>query len=247
MATSAQVHSFIKLIAPLAQAQYLAGKKIHPSVSIAQACCESGYGTSPKMVRANAVYGIKVGKSGAHFGKAWKGRAYSTKTKECYDGKNLIEIVDMFRAYDSIAESVEDYYDMLCSCSRYRAAVNAPTWLDCITAIKNGGYATDPNYIKTISSIIKKYNLMKYDNVVSNADILVQNPYTEPTSSVSKGSTGSKVKWVQWELNQLGYELAVDGIAGKLTTAAIIDFQSKHGLAVDGIVGKFTRAELKAV
>lgn len=68
MATQTQVKAFIERIAPIAQAK--SKGRVLPSVCIAQACCESAYGTSPKMIRANAVFGIKVGKSKAHFGTA---------------------------------------------------------------------------------------------------------------------------------------------------------------------------------
>ena len=106
MATIGQVNAFIAKIAPIAIAQAKKhGNKIFPSVCIAQACCESAYGTSPKMIRANAVFGIKVGSSKCHFGTAWKDKAYSTKTKECYDGKTYVNITDMFRAYDSLDEA----------------------------------------------------------------------------------------------------------------------------------------------
>ncbi len=74
---------------------------------------------------------LKLEKNKVNFGRHWNSKAYSTKTKECYDGKTYVNITDMFRAYDS----VEDYYDMLGSCTRYAKCVG-------ITAIKNGGYAT---------------------------------------------------------------------------------------------------------
>lgn len=119
------------------------------------------------MKRANALLGVKVGKSRVHFGKAWKDKAYSTKTKECYDGKTYVNITDMFRAYDNIADAIEDYYDMLASCSRYRGCLNQTDPQACITAIKAGGYATAPEYVKTIMSIVKKNNLTQYDTVVT--------------------------------------------------------------------------------
>lgn len=163
MATQEQVKAFINKIAPLARSEYSKGKKILPSICIAQACCESAYGTSSKMIAANAVFGIKVGSSKVHFGTAWKDKAYNTQTKECYDGKTYTNIVDMFRAYDSIADSVTDYYDMMCKASRYKAAIGETDYVKAITAIKNGGYATSPTYISTITSIIKTYGLTKYD------------------------------------------------------------------------------------
>lgn len=168
MATKKQVEDFIKRVAPIAQRKASSRDKWSlPSVCIAQCCCESAYGTSPKMIAANAILGIKVGKNKVHFGKAWKDKAYSTKTKECYDGKTFVNITDMFRAYDSISDAIEDYYDMLASCSRYNGCINQPNPQICITAIKNGGYATDPLYINKIMSIVSKYNLTQYDSIVT--------------------------------------------------------------------------------
>lgn len=168
MVSKKEVKDFIAMIAPIAQEKAKGRDKWSlPSVCIAQCCCESAYGTAPKMIRANAILGIKVGKSKVHFGKAWKDKAYSTQTKECYDGKTYVNIMDMFRAYDSVADAIEDYYDMLAACSRYKGCLNQPDPAACITAIKNGGYATDPNYIKTITSIIRTNNLTQYDPVVT--------------------------------------------------------------------------------
>lgn len=168
MATQTQVKEFIAKVAPIAQEKAKGrGRWSLPSVCIAQACCESAYGTSPKMIRANAVFGIKVGKSKAHFGKAWKDKAYSTKTKECYDGKTYATITDMFRAYDSIEDAVEDYYDMLSTCSRYKGCLNQTDPKKCITEIQKAPYATAPDYISTIMSIVNKYDLIQYDLAVT--------------------------------------------------------------------------------
>ena len=243
MATSAEVSAFINKMIPIAQAQAKKHDgKLFPSVCIAQACCESAYGTSPRMVRANAVYGIKVGKNKVHFGKAWKDKAYSTTTKECYDGKTYQNIVDMFRAYDSVEDATEDYMDMLCSCSRYKKALNCSSPRISIYEIKNGGYATAPDYITTIMNIIRKYELEKYDP--GNGD--THNPYTVPTITMRKGSKGAAVRWLQWELNHdMGLNLVVDGIFGTNTEKMVKEYQKSHGLVVDGIAGKKTIESLK--
>lgn len=47
-------------------------------------------------------------------------------------------------------------------------------------------------------------------------------------------------------LNVFGYKLEVDGIVGAKTTAAVKDFQKKHGLEVDGVAGPKTLAALRA-
>ncbi len=236
MATQRQVRTFIDKIAPIAQEKASGRQKWSlPSVCIAQACCESAYGTSPRMLRANAVFGIKVGKSKAHFGTAWKDKAYNTKTKECYDGKTYVNITDMFRAYDSIEDSVEDYYDMLVACSRYRGCLNQTDSRTCITEIQKAPYATSPTYINTIMGIVEKYNLTQYDSIV-----------TGKRATLKFGNRGADVTYLQQRLTAKGYGVgAVDGIFGVKTLEAIKAFQAENSLAVDGIVGSKTWAALK--
>ena len=164
MATREQALGFIKEIAPIVQEVCKSRDKwILPSVAIAQAACESNYGTSKAMAAANGLFGFKVGK-GKKYGDGWKGKSYSTKTKEFYSG--YVTITDNFRAYDSVRDAVVDYMDLLCSLSRYKAAVNETNAQKCITAIKNGGYCTSPTYISTIMNIIRTYGLTEYDSAV---------------------------------------------------------------------------------
>ena len=134
------------------------GKPLFSSVVIAQAICESNWGQSKIMMKANAIFGIKATSS-------WKGKVYNAKTQECYDGKIYTNITACFRAYNSLEESISDYFDLITKTERYRKACVANSPLECITAIKNGGYATSPTYINTIMSIINSNNLTKYDNV----------------------------------------------------------------------------------
>lgn len=62
-----------------------------------------------------------------------------------------------------------------------------------------------------------------------------------PTITVS----GVSVKQVQERLNANGAHLAVDGVFGAMTSAAVKAFQKSHSLAVDGIVGPKTWAILE--
>ena len=150
---------FIPTIAPLVQAENKRrGNPLFSSVVIAQAICESNWGQSTIMMKANAIFGIKATTS-------WKGKVYNANTQECYDGSTYTNITACFRAYNSLAESIADYFDLILGLSRYQGAINASSPLECITAIKNGGYATSPTYINTIMSIINNNNLTKYDDV----------------------------------------------------------------------------------
>lgn len=91
-----------------------------------------------------------------------------------------------------------------------------------------------------------------------------KNPYKEPTKQVTSKanaqklgissfeSSGDGVKWVQWELSQLGagYKDSIDshgGIDGKCgnnTVDLIKQFQKNYGLKEDGVVGRNSRKAL---
>ena len=177
---------FIPTIAPLVQAEnQKRGNPLYSSVVIAQAICESGWGQSRIMMKANAIFGIKATSS-------WKGKVYNANTQECYDGVNYTNINACFRAYDSLQESISDYFDLILGLSRYSGAINTSSPLACITAIKNGGYATRPTYINTIMSIINSNNLTKYD-VVETGENSVDNSsdIEELARAVIRGEYGN--------------------------------------------------------
>jgi len=62
--------------------------------------------------------------------------------------------------------------------------------------------------------------------------------------TIKKGSNGEAVRLLQKILNKHGYMLADDGVFGKLTEAAVREYQDSQGLAIDGIVGRQTWARL---
>ena len=156
---------FLQLIVPLAQAEAKRRKDagtgfVLPSVCIGQAALETGWGGSSLMTKANAFFGIKATAS-------WGGKVFSSKTQECYDNVNYTTITAAFRAYDTPADSVKDYYDLITSSTRYAAAVNVTDARTAITAIKEGGYATSPTYVTNVMAVIDSNNLTQYDNVVT--------------------------------------------------------------------------------
>lgn len=249
MASKKQQAEFLARIIPLCQKQAAEHDyKLYPSVTIAQAIHESGWGTSQKMVAANALFGVKVGKSAYKFGKAWHGAAYKTGTTEYYDGKTATKIVDYFRQYDSVEDSICDYMDMLCHCRRYARAVNARSPEESIRAIVAGGYATGPEYASRIIEIINQNNLKRFDNKGIINEVC---PYTLPdinAKPLKRGSKGESVKALQWALNLLvNAGLFIDGNFGPATEKAVETFQEKAGLKVDKIVGKNTWAKIKSL
>lgn len=181
---------FLETIVPLVQNENSKrGNPLYNSVVIAQAICETGWGASSLMMKANAIFGIKATSN-------WKGKVYNARTKEYYSG-NVYNIVDCFRAYNTYEESIKDYFDLICNNSRYKKALYTNNPTECITAIKNGGYATSPVYINTIMSIIDNNNLRQYDKasfVGNNVEEIVVDEFTnidEIAKDVINGKYGN--------------------------------------------------------
>lgn len=71
------------------------------------------------------------------------------------------------------------------------------------------------------------------------------NPYNEPKTLVKLGDKGTAVKWVQYELVESGFDIAIDGSFGQKTFDAVMRFQRSSKIEVDGIVGPETRKHFK--
>jgi peptidoglycan hydrolase-like protein with peptidoglycan-binding domain len=65
-----------------------------------------------------------------------------------------------------------------------------------------------------------------------------------PWPVVKSGSNGHPIKTLQYLLRARGQSVAVDGVFGPNTAAAVKAFQASHGLTADGIVGPVTWAAL---
>lgn len=125
-----------------------------PSVGIAQAALESGWGRSGLTVRGNALYGIKATAS-------WKGKRIVCDTFEYYNG-DRVDTPDCFRAYDSTLDSINDYalFLQLKHYAKIKTTRNPQTYC---TYLKQAGYATAPDYVQKLMGIINGYDLTRYD------------------------------------------------------------------------------------
>ena len=146
---SEKTDNFIKTIGTLARNEYLSREKwILPSVCIAQGALESGWN-----LNAKTLFGIK-------------GKGFTASTNEYYNG-NKVTIEASFRAYPNVASSVVGYYDFLANTPRYANALNNPNYKDAVDKLIHTtdglAYATDPNYISRVVSIIEQYNLTEWD------------------------------------------------------------------------------------
>ena len=167
-ATNAQVKSFMALLGKLAikecNNRIAQGKGfVLPSICIAQSALETGYGTAGLMTKAKAFFGIKAGGS-------WTGKIYRADTWEVAENGVAYNTKANFRAYDSLEDSVRDYYDLIGNNSRYAGGLsygNDPSkWKtprECVTAIHAGGYATDKLYVNKIMDMVNYRKMYEYD------------------------------------------------------------------------------------
>ncbi|WKK68764.1 glycoside hydrolase family 73 protein [Brochothrix thermosphacta] len=135
------------------QAQKLEDEtSLSASITIAQAILESDWGRSELALKSNNLFGIK----GEH-----KGETIKMTTDEYEEGER-ITIVDNFKVYDSIADSVLDHAELL-EGGTYSGLEKSKNYRESAYILQEGGYATDPKYAEKIIEIIEQYSLFKYD------------------------------------------------------------------------------------
>jgi N-acetylmuramoyl-L-alanine amidase CwlA len=152
---------FINKIAPIFQKyakQY--GYKI-ASAAIAQACLESGYGTSYKAIHGNNILGLKYRPNRITTNN---GYFENGGTEQNPDGTyTQLPSNTAWYAFDDYDHCIEGYYQFL-RLARYAAVKEAGDPLTYLQAIKDAGYATSLNYVDNVYNVVQKYNLTQYDN-----------------------------------------------------------------------------------
>ena len=129
---------------------------ILPSLTIAQAMLESGNGKSGLSVKAKNLFGIKTKNN-------WNGKVFKSLTVEYING-NKVSVICKFKAYNSVAESIEDHSKLLLN-SRYYTVRKADNYKKACIEVQKCGYATAPDYATTLISVIESNNLQKYDKL----------------------------------------------------------------------------------
>ncbi len=137
--------------------------KVLPSLTIAQAILETGWG---KSALGNNLFGIKADNS-------WVGKKQLVTTNEHVNGKT-ITIQAWFRDYNSIYESLEDRYKFL-QAKRYAKIIGEKDYKIACVEIQKAGYATDPQYPAKLIQIIEQYNLQNIDKQAMTQNTSVSN------------------------------------------------------------------------
>lgn len=144
---------------------------------------------------------------------------------------NISNIVDeMFNSYLSRPNVRQPILTQYCDGQR----VSCPNWM----TQWGSKYLADQGY-STIEILRYYYGSSMY---INTADEISGVPASWPGINLEVGSTGDKVRMLQEQLNRIARNypalptIAVDGIYGSATKAAVEKFQSIFGLPVTGIV-----------
>ena len=142
---------FLLAVAPLAVSSG-AEHCLPPSVTIAQAILESGWGTSDKAKKLRNLFGRKAkGDDGV-----------ASPTWEVVDGV-AVDTVAKFQAYDSWADSLADHDVHLATSALYARAREARHDASEFARALAPTYATDPAYAGRIVELIDTYDLDSFD------------------------------------------------------------------------------------
>lgn len=154
--------SFIEAIAPEAQA-LAAEYGLYPSVMIAQATLESGFGESLLAKEANNLFGIKYTS-----GDAGRFEPYNIPSDEVINGVRMT-LPATFRKYETLSDSLLDNAKLLANglsgnSTFYQGAwrKNAKSYQEATRSL-TGKYATDPEYDAKLNRVIETWNLTQYD------------------------------------------------------------------------------------
>ena len=152
--------TFIEKITPLVQEVFCDSRGVNPSVVIAQAILESGYGTS-KLSKYNNIFGLNNYNDGylVNAGYVLIEVPQEKNGKLYYNYERMATFNNLMDCIKSLKKwyTRPKYIEPLCE-----AGTDSTKQ---ITAIKNCGYATDSGYVAKIVDIIKRHNLKQYDSL----------------------------------------------------------------------------------
>lgn len=134
------------------------GSKVFPSVVMAQAALESGWGGSELSNPVNNnFFGIKADSS-------WHGQKINLPTTEYINGV-ATRVNSYFRVYRDASEGFRDHINFLYENPRYKShgVFDAATPEAQTAALQAAGYATDPSYAGKLNSTISAHNMKKLD------------------------------------------------------------------------------------
>ena len=183
-ASAAESHqAFIESIGNAA-VSYYSQYKILPSLTIAQAILESGWGTS-NLAKYHNYFGMKAR-------PGYTGPKIPITSQEYINGK-WVTTTEYFMTFSSRSAGIKGYYDFI-NISRYDNLKGETNYKTACQKIRQDGWATAPDYSTRLIQIIEQNNLTRFDAKViggGNGGTLVTLPVGTPIYPTPSSSTPS--------------------------------------------------------
>lgn len=257
-------NEFIEFVAKIAVKDWQDRRIVLPSITIAQACKESAFGTSELALNANALFGIKL--------NGWTGKSYRKKADEQNpDGTMRTDENALWRSYDNWEQSILDHSTYLAERKignqkevNFKNVIGETNLKKAIAAlvgnynrneiaerctdaklkqyVKIGttqyGYMTGLNYPQSLlNDYIIKYDLTKYDKVVEEMGY-TNSPFISYTK-LSPNNSGNRTHSIDrisphCVVGQVSVE-----ILGNMFANPSRKTSSNYGIGADGRVGMY--------
>lgn len=195
---------FVKKYLPVAQS---VSKELDVPVEalLGQWALETGWGKSITKGTGYNLGNIKAGSS-------WKGgtvRAYDKAEKSN----------DLYRVYNTPEEFAKDYAALISKNKRYKGALGSDTPREFFTELKKGGYATDPNYVK--SGVSVSNSALKEMNPISNGATQAQAtmPKNQIPASIAKPTSATNSNKVDVKVNKIEVNTTASTLTGTMEDA----------------------------
>lgn len=257
-------NEFIEFVAKIAVKDWQDRRIVLPSITIAQACKESAFGTSELALNANALFGIKL--------NGWAGKSYRKKADEQNpDGTMRTDENALWRSYDNWEQSILDHSTYLAERKignqkevNFKNVIGETNLKKAIAAlvgnynrneiserctdaelkqyVKIGttqyGYMTGLNYPQSLlDDYIRKYNLTKYDKVVK--DMGYTNSLLISYTKLSPNNSGNRTH----SIDRISPHCVVGQVSveslGNMFANPSRKASSNYGIGADGRVGMY--------
>ena len=257
-------NEFIEFVAKIAVKDWQDRRIVLPSITIAQACKESAFGTSELALNANALFGIKL--------NGWTGKSYRKKADEQNpDGTMRTDENALWRSYDNWEQSILNHSIYLAERkignqkeANFKAVIGETNLKKAIAAlvgnynrneiaerctdaelkqyVKIGttqyGYMTGLNYPQSLlDDYIRKYDLTKYDKVVEEMGY-TNSPLISYTK-LSPNNSGNRTH----SIDRISPHCVVGQVSveslGNMFANPSRKASSNYGIGADGRVGMY--------
>lgn len=152
-----------------------------PSITVAQAILESGWGRSTLATEGHNLFGIRG---------SYNGHSITMRTREVYGGRSVYVNAN-FRAYNNNSESVIDHGRFLNVNSRYSNLLGDTDPASVANKLHADGYATDPNYASSLMKLVQTYNLTQLDSIALSGKVVTNKNNNGDNSSYNSGSSNT--------------------------------------------------------